>query len=117
MNQPPLQRYPHPDDAAPSDQYDTKNNESLAQTRKGQSPVSSSPGETPYEGSHADNYDPDQAPDRSVTEDGPSGENTKNNGAHGGGLWTSGGQVTTGTPYHEGDDDLIQNEPKSTEGQ
>lgn len=104
MYKPILQRYPHPDDADPIVKYDPENSESLAQTRKGQSPVTSSPGETPYEGSHADNYDPDQAPDRSVTEDGPSGENTKNNGARGGGLWTSGGQVTTGTPYHDEDE-------------
>ncbi|MFD2574532.1 hypothetical protein ACFSUS_28110 [Spirosoma soli] len=37
---------------------------------------------------------------RSVPKDGPSGENTKNNGERGGGLWTSGGKVTAGTPYH-----------------
>ncbi|GAB4027439.1 hypothetical protein [Spirosoma gilvum] len=115
MNQSIIQRYPHPDDADPSVKYDPENSESLAQTRKGQSPVSSSPCETPYEGSHADNYDPDQSPDRSVTEDGPSGENTRNNGAKGGGLWTSGGKITTGTPYHDEDDNLDKNEPKLAE--
>ncbi|WP_262508259.1 hypothetical protein [Spirosoma fluviale] len=36
-----------------------------------------------------------------MPDDGPSGENTKNDGEQGGGLWTSGGTVTTGTPYHE----------------
>jgi hypothetical protein len=38
---------------------------------------------------------------RNVPEDGPSGENTENDGEHGGGLWTSGGQVTSGTPYND----------------
>lgn len=37
---------------------------------------------------------------RNLAEEGPSGENTKNNGERGGGLYTSGGQVTSGTPYH-----------------
>ncbi|GAB3279341.1 hypothetical protein GCM10027347_53990 [Larkinella harenae] len=36
---------------------------------------------------------------RNVPKDGPSGENTKNNGARGGGLWTSGGVVTSGENY------------------
>ena len=39
-------------------------------------------------------------PGRNIAEDGPSGENTKNDGERGGGLYTSGGQVTSGTPYH-----------------
>lgn len=38
---------------------------------------------------------------RNVPEDGPSGENTVNDGERGGGLWTSGGHVSTGTPYHD----------------
>ncbi|GAB4020301.1 hypothetical protein [Spirosoma koreense] len=53
--------------------------------------------------SHADNYDPDTNPDRNVAEDGPSGENTKNNGEHGGGLWTSGGEVITGNANNDGE--------------
>jgi hypothetical protein len=69
------------------------------------SPVTSSPGEEPYVGSHADNYDPDNTADRNVPENGPSGENTKNGGERGGGLWTSGGTVTTGTAYHDEDDE------------
>lgn len=69
------------------------------------SPVTSSPGETPYVGSHADNYDPENTANRNVPEDGPSGENTKNGGERGGGLWTSGGIVTTGTSYHDEDDE------------
>ena len=38
---------------------------------------------------------------RNVPEDGPSGENTVNDGERGGGLWTSGGVVTSGTPYND----------------
>lgn len=56
------------------------------------------PGET-----HAGNYDPENSPDRNVPEDGPSGENTKNNGERGGGLWTSGGQVVTGESTNAGE--------------
>ncbi len=82
--------------------FSPENSQSLAETRSG-NPVTSSPGETPYVGSHADNYDPETA-DRNVPDDGPSGENTKNNGERGGGLWTSGGTVTTGTPYHDEDE-------------
>ena len=54
-----------------------------------------------YVGSHADNYDPEHTPDPDGPRDKPSGENTKNNGEHGGGLWTSGGQVTTGTGLND----------------
>lgn len=54
-----------------------------------------------YVGSHADNYDPENTPDPDGPRDKPSGENTKNNGEQGGGLWTSGGQVTTGSGYNE----------------
>lgn len=82
--------------------YSPENSESLAETRSG-SPVTSSPGETPYTGSHADNYDP-ESENRNVPDDGPSGENTKNGGKRGGGLWTSGGTVTTGTAYHDEDE-------------
>ena len=82
--------------------YSPDNSESLSKTRSG-SPVTSSPGEAPYTGSHADNYDPDSE-SRNVPDDGPSGENTQNGGERGGGLWTSGGTVTTGTPYHDEDD-------------
>lgn len=39
--------------------------------------------------------------ERNVPEDGPSGENTINDGERGGGLWTSGGQVSSGTPYND----------------
>ena len=90
------------DDADNLSPFSPENSQSLAETRSG-TPVTSSPGETPYEGSHADNYDP-EGPDRNVPEDGPSGENTKNGGERGGGLWTSGGVVTTGTPYHDEDE-------------
>jgi hypothetical protein len=83
--------------------YDPKNSESLKQTKQNESPITSSPDETPYVGSHADNYAPEQEPERNLAEDGPSGENTKNGGERGGGLWTSGGQVTNGTPYHDED--------------
>jgi|GEM_PF-6399388 len=38
---------------------------------------------------------------RNVPEDGPSGENTVNDGERGGGLWTSGGHVSSGTPYND----------------
>lgn len=38
---------------------------------------------------------------RNVPNDGPSGENTVNDGERGGGLWTSGGNVTSGTPYND----------------
>lgn len=54
-----------------------------------------------YVGSHADNYDPENTSDPDGPRDRPSGENTKNNGANGGGLWTSGGQVTTGTGMND----------------
>lgn len=87
------------DNVAP---FSPENSESLTETRSG-SPVTSSPGETPYTGSHADNYDPNSE-DRNVPDNGPSGENTKNGGERGGGLWTSGGTVTTGTPYHDEDE-------------
>lgn len=83
--------------------YAPENSESLAQTRQDEQPVTSSADEAPYMGSHADNYEPEQADDRHVPKEGPSGENTKNGGERGGGLWTSGGQVTTGTPYHDED--------------
>lgn len=97
-----IQRSPDTEPSAPSP-FSPENSQSLAQTKQAEQPVTSSPGEAPYTGSHADNYDPDNAPDRNVPDDGPSGENTKNGGATGGGLWTSGGQVTTGTPYHDED--------------
>lgn len=48
----------------------------------------------------ADATGADNKESRNIAEDGPSGENTKNNGERGGGLYTSGGQVTAGTPYH-----------------
>lgn len=106
MHQSIIQRCPggtgDSDDISPK--YDPKNSESLKKTRSGKSPVSSSPGETPYTGSHADNYKPDESPERNPAEDGPSGENTKNGGKNGGGLWTSGGTVTTGTAYHDEDE-------------
>ncbi len=93
------QRDSNPDTDARS-KYDPTPDDKL----HNETPVTSSPGETPYTGSHADNYDPEQTPDRNVDNDGPSGENTKNGGERGGGLWTSGGQVTTGTPYHDEDE-------------
>lgn len=99
-----IQRWPDGDSSDVSPKYDPENSESLAETRSGQAPITSSPGETPYVGSHADDYKPDQAPERNPAEDGPSGENTRNSGANGGGLWTTGGSVTTGTPYHEEDE-------------
>ena len=52
---------------------------------------------------HVKNTNPGKK--RNVPEDGPSGENTENNGANGGGLWTSGGTVTSGTPYHYDEDE------------
>lgn len=99
-----IQRFPDGESSDISPKYDPENSESLKETRSDKDPVTSSPGETPYTGSHADNYQPDQEPDRNPAEDGPSGENTKNGGANGGGLWTSGGVVTNGTPYHEEDE-------------
>ena len=101
-----IQCFPDNESVGQPSEYDPENSESLAQTRRGQSPVTSSPDESPYVGSHADNYDPDQAPDRNPEEDGPSGESTKNGGEQGGGLWTSGGKVTTGTPYHDEDEEV-----------
>jgi hypothetical protein len=105
MNSSLYQRSPdseHP--AGDMSAFDPSTSESLADSRSGTDPVTSSPGETPYEGSHDPNYDPEHTPDRNVPEDGPSGENTTNNGEQGGGLWTSGGTVTTGTPYHDEDE-------------
>ncbi|GAB3964150.1 hypothetical protein GCM10028806_01290 [Spirosoma terrae] len=99
-----IQRFPDGDSSDISPKYDPENSESLKETRSDKDPVTSSPGETPYTGSHADNYQPDQEPDRNLAEDGPSGENTKNGSENGGGLWTSGGVVTNGTPYHEEDE-------------
>ena len=105
INQSALRRSPDADQTADErSKYDPANSESLMQTKAKQAPVTSSPDETPYTGSHADNYDPDNDPGRSVPEDGPSGENTKNGGHQGGGLWTSGGTVTTGTAYHDEDE-------------
>ncbi|GAB3892677.1 hypothetical protein GCM10028803_05750 [Larkinella knui] len=52
---------------------------------------------------HIEDTDPTQK--RNVPDDGPSGENTKNDGERGGGLWTSGGEVTSGTPYHYDEDE------------
>ena len=105
INQPAIRRSPDADPTADErSKYDPANSESLAQTKANQNPVTSSPDETPYAGSHADNYDPDNDADRNVAGDGPSGENTKNGGQRGGGLWTSGGTVTTGTPYHDEDE-------------
>ncbi len=46
---------------------------------------------------HVEETDPEEK--RNVPEDGPSGENTKNDGERGGGLWTSGGYVTSGENY------------------
>lgn len=92
-----------PDTADEASKYNPASSESLEETKSEVAPVTSSPGETPYEGSHADNYHPDQAPERNVPEDGPSGEHTKYGSEQGGGLWTSGGTVTTGTPYHDED--------------
>ena len=60
-------------------------------------------GNQPAGETHADNYEPENAPNRNVPEDGPSGENTKNNGERGGGLWTSGGQVVTGSGINAGE--------------
>ncbi|GAB3770166.1 hypothetical protein GCM10028818_07520 [Spirosoma horti] len=54
-----------------------------------------------YVGSHAGNYDPENTADPDGPRDKPSGENTKNNGVNGGGLWTSGGQITTGTGMND----------------
>ena len=105
INQPAIRRSPDADQTADKlSKYDPANSESLAETKSKQTPVTSSPDETPYTGSHADNYEPDKEPGRSVSEDGPSGENTKNGGQRGGGLWTSGGTVTTGTKYHDEDE-------------
>ncbi|WP_240163627.1 hypothetical protein [Spirosoma taeanense] len=75
-------------------------NKPVRQYAPDQADTSASGSDQPADESHADNYKPEQTADRNVPEDGPSGENTKNNGEQGGGLWTSGGQVTTGTPYH-----------------
>ena len=47
----------------------------------------------------ADSSEATGEPVRNIAEDGPSGENTKNGGERGGGLYTSGGEVTSGTPY------------------
>lgn len=91
---------PSPQPSPEPSPYSPEASESLAQTRQGKQPVTSSAGETPYTDSPAESGN---GPDRNVPEDGPSGENTKNNGERGGGLWTSGGQVTTGTPYHDED--------------
>ncbi|MGA0558260.1 hypothetical protein ACO2Q8_16490 [Larkinella sp. VNQ87] len=52
---------------------------------------------------HVDDTNPEQK--RNVPEDGPSGENTQNSGENGGGLWTSGGEVTSGTPYKYDEDE------------
>ncbi|WP_128546356.1 hypothetical protein [Larkinella soli] len=62
--------------------------------------------------SHADDTDPDEK--RNVPEDGPSGENTENGGERGGGLWTSGGFVTSGESYHgyDGESDGEKQEDK-----
>lgn len=49
--------------------------------------------------------DTDPKKKRNVPEDGPSGENTKNDGARGGGLWTSGGVVTSGENYQYTDEE------------
>lgn len=51
-----LQRWPDTDDAQPS-KYAPENSESLAETLRQQQPVTSSPGEEPYAGSHDDNYE------------------------------------------------------------
>ncbi|ADB38654.1 hypothetical protein [Spirosoma linguale] len=101
-NAPYIQRSPNNGpEGETSSSYEPERSESLKETEQSVTPVTSSPGEKPYTGSHADNYEPDQSADRNVPEDGPSGENTKNGGKQGGGLWTSGGIVTTGTPFHE----------------
>ena len=104
-----IQRSPEAEETGgePS-KYHPSNSKSLAETKSNQDPVTSSPDETPYVGSHAENYDPDNVQDRNVPQDGPSGENTKNGGDQGGGLWTSGGTVTTGTPYHDEDEPANQ---------
>ncbi|RAJ90684.1 hypothetical protein LX87_05482 [Larkinella arboricola] len=52
---------------------------------------------------HVKETDPEEK--RNVPEDGPSGENTKNNGERGGGLWTSGGHVTSGENYRYTDEE------------
>ncbi|MBC3787485.1 hypothetical protein [Spirosoma utsteinense] len=101
INRPLIQRSPESGQEDTPSKYDPEFSESLKQTKKNNSPITSSPDQTPYVGSHADNYAPDQEPEH----DGPSGENTKNGGEQGGGLWTSGGKVTTGTPYHDEDDE------------
>lgn len=97
-----LKLYRSPDSSGSAgnpSKYEPEQSESLEQTRQHEQPVTSSPGEAPYTGSHAESFDPEQnAPD-----DGPSGENTKTGADKGGGLYTSGGQVTTGTPYHDED--------------
>ena len=101
-----IQYSPDAGEPSPSEsesKYAPENSESLAQTRHDKAPVTSSPGEEPYTSSHADNYQPEAVPSRNVPDDGPSGENTANEGENGGGLWTSGGQITTGTPYHDED--------------
>ena len=68
-----------------------------------ESPDPDEPGKVLYPGSHADNYDPENTPNRNVPDDGPSGENTKNGGERGGGLWTSGGTVTSGSGFNDDD--------------
>ncbi|RIV20735.1 hypothetical protein DYU11_22150 [Fibrisoma montanum] len=68
-----------------------------------ESPDPDESGKVLYPGSHADNYDPEHTPDRNVPDDGPSGENTTNGGERGGGLWTSGGTVTSGSGYNDDD--------------
>ncbi|MGF7214039.1 hypothetical protein GGR92_000179 [Spirosoma lacussanchae] len=80
------------------------NNERSTEAAPDQRHSTSSPTETPYTGSHADNYQPEQAATPDTPDEWPSGEHTKNHGERGGGLWTSGGQVTTGTPYHDEDE-------------
>lgn len=98
--QPRLWRSPDSDAAdQPVPVYSPENSAGLDQTRTHDAPVTSSPGETPYTGSHAPNYNPETEADQP----GPSGENSKAPAQQGGGLWTSGGAVTTGTPYHDED--------------
>ncbi len=58
------------------------------------------PGGIRHDDSQADSAQSEDENTGNVAKDGPSGENTKNGGERGGGLYTSGGEVTTGTPYH-----------------
>lgn len=99
-------RSPDKDDAGIN--HELKRDFPVEEDKAVESPLSDSPkpdkpGKSLYPGSHAENYNPENTPDRNPEEDGPSGENTKNGGERGGGLWTSGGTVTSGSGMNDDD--------------